>query len=268
MEQSSIEKYQSSINHQSIDEKREELDASYLDFNEDSISMTSTVQSSFVRHRILDHEMKKWDMRREQNDPQINHNNVVINLVLNAENSQTKSSSFTEVVNEILTHTSIPKKVENTSKLSQWNIDTIYTNIRRPKYIICIILLLLAFIGSACGLYLILSENKAKYTDTTTSVPQLSTTTFVDKTTTTSTSTVSTSKPPTSAAQTTQLITTTELSTTEEIPLDPKLVIISRAEWGAKPMTGNRKQSTPIDRVIFMQTYTNDSCITEVNQSN
>lgn len=278
MEDSSNDKFQSSIDHQPIEERtqsiaKEEWDTSCLDFNEDSISMrsnTSTVQSSFVRHRIHDHEMKKLEMIRDQIDPQINHNNVVINFVLNADNSQANSSSFNEVVNEILTHTNIPKKVENTTKISQWNMQTIYKNIRRPIYIIFLLVLLLALIGSAFGLHLILSENKAISTDTTTSVPQLSTTTIVDKTTVTSTSTISTTPKTTSldTTKTNQLITTTEPSTTEDIPLDTKLVIITRTEWGAKPMSGNRKQSKPIDRVVFMQTYTNESCITEVNKYN
>lgn len=256
-------KFQSSINHQPIEKRtqsvaKEEWDASYLDFNEDSISMasnTSTVQSSFVRHRIHDHEMKKLEMIRDQIDPQINHNNVVINFVLNGDNSQANSNSFNEVVNEILTHTQIPKKVENTPKISQW--DTIYKNIRRPKYIIFLLVLLLALIGSAFGLHLILSTNKAKSTDTTTSVPQLSTIVSTTSKTT-----------PIDSTKTTQLVATTEPSTTENIPLDPKLVIITRTEWGAKPMSGNRKQSKPIHRVVFMQTYTDESCITEVNQSN
>lgn len=278
MEDSSNDKFQSSINHQPIEKRtqsvaKEVLDASYLDFNEDSISMasnTSTVQSSFVRYRIHDHEMKKLEMIRDQIDPQINHNNVVINFVLNGDNSQANSNSFNEVVNEILTHTKIPKKVENTTKISQWNMHTIFKIIRRPKYIIFLLVLLLALIGSAFGLHLILSINKAKSTDTTTSVPQLSTTMIVDKTTTTSTSIVSTTSKttPVDTTKTTQLVTTTEPSTTENIPLDPKLVIITRTEWGAKPMSGNRKQSKPIDRVVFIQTYTDESCTTEVNQSN
>lgn len=274
MDESSKEKFQSSIYDQSIQERKEELDARYFDFNEDSISMTSntsTVPSSFVRQRIQDHDMKKSVIIRDQIDPQINHNNVVINFVLNADNSHANSNSFTEVVNEILSHTSIPKK-ENTSKQSQWNMERFYTNIRRPKYITCMLMILIAFIGLAFGLYIILSVNKANSTDTTTTVSQLSTTIFVDKTTTESTSSISTSTNPTDTTKTThttQLVTTTELpATTEDIPLDPKHVIISRAEWGAKPMTGNRKQSRPIDRVVFMQTYTNESCITEVNQSN
>lgn len=257
---------------------KEKWDDSYLDFNEDSISMTSnasTIQSSFVRHRIQEHELKKLDKIRDQIDPQYNHNNVVINFVLNADNSQAKPSSFTEVVNEILSQTNIPEKVDKTSKKSQWNMRTIYTNMRKPKYIICLLVLICALIGSTIGLHLILkNENKTQSTDTTTSVTQLPTTTNVDETTTTSTTTVSTStvsiptvSPTTTITptDTTKLTTTTEPSTTEDTSFDHNPIIITRKDWEAKPMTGSKKQSIPIDRVIFMQTYTVDSCSTEVN---
>lgn len=249
---------------------KEKWDDSYLDFNEDSISMTSyasTVQSSFVRHRIQEHELKKLDMIRDQTDPQYNHNNVVINFVLNADNSQAKPSSFT-----VAAQTSIPEKVDKSTKKSQWNLNirAIYTKMREPKYIICLLVLICALIGSTIGLHLILkTENKAQSTDTTTSVTQFPTTTNVHETTTTSTPTVSTSTASTTTSitptDTTQLTTITEPSTTEDITFDSNPIIITRKDWEAKPMTGSKKQSIPIDRVIFMQTYTDDSCITEVN---
>ena len=243
----------------------EKWDTAYLDFNEDSISMvsnTSTVQSSFVRHRIQEHEMKKQEIVKDQIDRQHNQNNVVINFVLSADNSQNYSSPFVEVVNEILAQTKLPKKVESTTT-SNWNIFN--TNMRRPKYFISLFLLFFAFIGSTIGLYLILSENKAQSTDTTTSVVQLTTKPNVDKTTTTPTLTVSTTTKTTPTNNnTTHLVTTEPVpSTTEDISVDHNLVIITRDEWDAKPMTGDKKQSIPIKYVVFMQTYTDESCTTE-----